>query len=131
MSTKTSITWYLARNYRGEFNGGETYDKSNKLVPYWVDDVRDARFHDTISPIKSCVTKQVKRFPDEPIPEILEWTIDISTAKVIDVAGETNKRIKRAAHAKAAQDERNRLRNLEYLEEEEKRLQARRKELMR
>jgi hypothetical protein len=125
--SKTSITWYIARNHEGEFSCGETYDGDT----YWVDDLKDARFHETIGPVKAAVTKWVKRHPDTPIPEILEWTIDIATAKVIDVAGETSKRIKRAALAKAAKDEVYRKQQLVWLEEQEARIRAQREELAR
>ena len=102
MNPKTSITWFIARNHKGEFSAGQTWEGDT----YWTENLVDARFHETIGPVKAAVTKWVKRHPDVPIPEILEWTIDIATAKVIDVASETGKRIARAAKVKEAQKRR-------------------------
>lgn len=125
MNVKNTITWYLARNYRGEFNSGQNCDGA----PCWTDDLRYARFHDNIGPVKAHVTKHVKRHPNESIPEILEWTIDIATAKVIDVSGETNKRIERAAREKARRTEIERLEELEHIEEQRQALAERERKL--
>lgn len=93
MSTST-VTWYLARNPLGQFSRGES----------WVDDIADARLYRNVGPAKSATTKWVKQNPGQPIPEILEWKLDVATATVLDVAGETQKRIMRAAKAKEARE---------------------------
>lgn len=125
MSIKNHITWYLARRHDGEFNSGQDCYGN----PSWTDDLRYARFHDNIGPVKAHVTKHVKRHPKEPIPTILEWTINIATAKVIDVASETSKRIRRAEQAKAASERREKLDRLKWIEEQEQRLRKEREGL--
>lgn len=125
MSIKTSITWYIARNHKGEFSCGEIDNGDT----YWVDNLVEARFHEKIGPVKAAVTKWVKRHPELPIPEILEWTIDVATAKVIDVAGETNKRIERAAKVKEANQRRSDRNWLDHLEREKFRIEHERKAL--
>mgnify|MGYP001612549448 CR=1 FL=1 len=125
MNIKTSITWFIARNHEGEFSAGQTNDGDT----YWTENLVDARFHERIGPVKAAVTKWVKRHPNAPIPEILEWTIDIATAKVIDVAGETGKRLARAAKGKEAQERQERAKALENLDRQEEVIAARRKYL--
>jgi hypothetical protein len=127
MTSKTSITWFIARNHEGEFSCGQTNDGDT----YWTENLVDARFHETIGPVKAAVTKWVKRHPDVPIPEILEWTIDIATAKVIDVAGETQKRIDRARKKKEADERRDVKEALEQLMRDEVRIAEKRMELLR
>jgi len=116
-----TITWYVARRDDGYFSAGEG----------WTHELRRARFHVTVGPVKSAVTKYVKANPGKPIPEILEWKLDIASATVLDVAAETNTRIKRAALTKLAREEQERQRKLRYLDEEERRIAARREELSR
>lgn len=125
MKPKTSITWYVARNHIGRFSCGQNQHGDT----HWTDDLVDARFHETIGPVKAAVTKWVKRHPKLPIPEILEWTIDIETAKVVDVAGETQKRIERARKVKEADERREKMKMLEDLDRQEKVIAERRRYL--
>jgi len=122
MNPKTSITWYIARNHEGEFSAGQTNDGDT----YWTENLVDARFHETIGPVKAAVTKWAKRHPELPIPEILEWTIDIGTAKMIDVAGETSKRIKWALKRKEENERREKIKMLEDLDRQERAIEERR-----
>lgn len=115
----TTVTWYLARNPLGQFSHGES----------WVNGIAAARLYRKVGPAKSAVTKWVKKNPGQPIPEILEWKLDIATATVLDVAGETQKRIGRAARAKVAREDADRKQRLQDLDAQEKRIAAERARL--
>ncbi len=107
----TQVTWYLARRLdNGSFSCGES----------WMDDIADARLYRRIGPAKSAVTKWVKDNPGKPIPQILEWKLDIASATLVDVAGETQKRISRAAKQKITREEADRLDRLDYLARRER-----------
>ncbi len=116
-----SITWYVARNHLGEFNRGEA----------WVDDLSRARLHQKPGPVKVCITKYVKHNPSAPVPELLEWRVDLASAKVMDVTDETHKRIVKAKDRKLAHEQRAIQWKLERLREDEKRLAERRARLMK
>lgn len=88
----TTITFYLARTHDGYFACGSK----------WVNHLDDARLYRTIGPVKSAVTKWVKNSPTMPVPEILEWKLDIATATVIDQVDRTQKAIQRAEKVRLA-----------------------------
>ncbi len=119
MSVVNTVTWYVARACDGQFSHGES----------WVHDIANARLYRSIGPAKSAVTKRAKQHPGEPVAEILEWKLDIATATLVDVAGETSKRIAKAARAKELRAEAERKERLNYLTEQEKRIVAERERL--
>ena len=119
MDPKTQITWYVARTHDGLFNQGSG----------WTQTLANARFHKKVGPVKSAVSKYAKKNPDQPVPQILEWRVDIATATVLDVAEQTTKRIQRRAIAKIKRERQNAERSLGYLEQERARLNAREQEL--
>lgn len=119
MTPTTTVTWYVARNHLGQFNSGTC----------WRTDIADARLHRKPAACERAATMWVKNHPGTPVPEILEWRLDIATANVISVAGETEKRLARAAKAAIRAKEEARLRDLEYVGIEEKRLADKRARL--
>jgi hypothetical protein len=112
VSTTTQVTWYVARRADGQFCRGES----------WVPDIARARLYRTVGPAKSAVTKWAKANPDQPVPEVLEWRLDIATATVLNVTIETKKRMQRAARMKLDQQARDVKWRLASLDEQEKRI---------
>ena len=108
----TQVTWYVARNHLGEFSRGED----------WVPDIADARLYRSIGPAKSAGTKWAKKHPAMPVPEVLEWRLDIATATVLDVSEQTEKRIRRAAANKRDRERWQTIDRLRELEAQEKRI---------
>lgn len=112
MSVINSVTWYLARDHKGRFYNG-MYDGGEVC---WEDDISFARLFKDTRALKAAITKHVKRHPNEPCPHILEWTLDVATAKVIDVAAQATKAVARIEKVKAAQKKRDQVERLAYLE---------------
>ncbi len=125
MSVTNTVTWYVARNHLGEFSCGE--DGTGDTC--WVRSLGIARFHEAIGPVKAAVTKSFKRHPSQPCPEILEWKLDIGSARVVSVAGETEKRVAKAKRVKELRDASDRRQWLVYLGEQEKRIADERRKL--
>lgn len=90
MSTPTTqVTWYVARNHLGEFSCGRD----------WVDDLAYARLYWRVGQAKAAATYHAKENPADPVPEVLEWKLDIASATVLNVAIETKRRIARRVRA--------------------------------
>ncbi len=114
MSVINTVTWYLARDCKGRFYNG-MYDSGEVC---WDDDISFARLFKDTRALKGAITKHVKRHPDEQCPCILEWTLDIATAKVIDVAAQATKAAARIDKVKAAQKRRDQKERLAYLDQQ-------------
>lgn len=85
---------YVVRNKQGKFFravGQNSYRKN------WVDTLEEAKFYAKLGQAKSRVTYFFKSDPSYGCPEILEFEIQVGAAKVLNVEGETNKKIKKAS----------------------------------
>lgn len=90
-----TVTFYVARNPRGQFSCGST----------WVGSIANARLYRTIGPAKSAATKWTKANPGEPGVEVLEWRLDIATATVLDMGAHTKRSLARIERQKREREE--------------------------
>jgi hypothetical protein len=119
MTPTTTVTLYIARNHLGEYSAGYN----------WYPDLKRGRFYIKRGPVSASVTRWVQRNPRDPVPEILTWVIDPVQAKVFGTPEDAKKRVGKIRARKAKCAEETRLRDLEYVGEEEKRLAEKRARL--
>jgi len=110
---------YIVRNEAGLYRAGSCL----------VNDLEDARFHKKIGPAKSQVTSFSKFNPSVKCPEILEFTIDINQAKVLNMETETIKKIKKIEGRKLIRELEYKERQRKYLEEDKARIEGKLKNL--
>ncbi len=117
---------YVVRNREGKYFRSIGYSGSGDN---WVDTLDKAKFYPKIGQAKSRVTYFTKNWSDYGTPDILEFTLDITQAKVIDMKEVTKKSIARIARRELDREHRHRQYEIEALQREQDRLDARRKEL--
>lgn len=84
---------YAVRNKQGKFFralGMRGYGES------WVETLEEAKFYAKIGQAKGRVTYFYKSDPSYGCPDILEFDLDPTQAKILDMQAETDKKIKRA-----------------------------------
>lgn len=119
---------YVVRSKDGEFFRAKGFGRSGEN---WVESLDKARLYTKIGPAKGTVTYFAKNYPEYGTCDILEFTLDVSQAKVMDMSQTTAKSIKKIKDRELAQEQRRVKYELERLEADEKRIAARRKELKR
>ncbi len=117
---------YVVRNRDGQFFRAKGFGGSGDS---WVDDLGKARFYAKIAPAKSQVTFFAKHHPKYGTPAILEFTLDVAAAKVIDMEATTQKAIKSIQQRQLEKERAANNRQLKGLLEEQKQIQSRIKSL--
>ena len=121
-----AMNLYVVRNRQGKYFRSIGYGGTGEN---WVDTLDKAKFYPRIGQAKARVTYFTKNWPDYGTPDILEFTLDVAQAKVLDMAETTKKSIARIAKRELDQEHRNRQYEIECLQRDQGRLDARRKEL--
>lgn len=73
---KFELKVQAVRNHKGQWL---------KNRDYWVDDVNRAKWHSKPGPAKGNITYHAKRYPNEPVPELI-----VITATDYEVVDQTN-----------------------------------------
>lgn len=84
---------YVVRNKQGKFFRSV---KHAWCGGSWVDGLDEAKFYAKIGQAKGRVTYLHKDDPSYGCSDILEFDLDPAQAKILDMQGETDKKIKRA-----------------------------------
>ena len=109
------MTIYLVRNQSGQFFRAKGYGGSGDS---WVDDMKKARLYTKIGPAKSTVTFFSKKYPKFEVPSILVFELDVTQAKVIDMAEETAKKTAAKARREIKEEQEANLREMERLKQQ-------------
>ncbi len=117
---------YVVRSQDGRFfrakglgGGGQT----------WVDSLDRAKFYPKVGQAKARVTFFAKAYPEFGVPDILEFTLDVSQAKVLDMTEQTKKSLNKIERRKLGCDEWNDQNELKRLRADQDRINRRIKEL--
>ena len=105
---------YVVRNKEGKFfrpKGFGGYGSN------WKDKLEQAKFYPKLGQAKGRVTYFAKTFPTYGVCDILEFTLDVGQATVINMEAETNKTIQKALELEKVWEQRK-------MEQEIKRKQA-------
>lgn len=89
---------YVVRNKDGKFFRPVGFGRSGE---HWQPGLSRAKFYSKIGPAKSQVTFSSKHYPEFGVPDILEFTLDPSKARVIDMTETTVMSLKKQASQKA------------------------------
>lgn len=110
---------YVVRNREGKFFRAMGFGGSGTN---WVDSLEKAKFYPKMGQAKSRVTYFTKEWPDYGTPDILEFTLDVTQAKVIDMAETTKKSIARIERRKLQREANYRRYQIETLQNEQARI---------
>jgi hypothetical protein len=88
---------YVVKNKAGKFFRAKGYNGGGES---WVDSLDKAKFYTKIGQAKSRVTYFYRSDPSYGCPDILEFEIDESNAKIIDMLAETEKKNKKEKERK-------------------------------
>lgn len=105
---------YVVRNRDGKYFRAIGYGGSGGN---WMDTLEKAKFYAKIGPAKSRVSFFAKNYPKFGVCDILEFSLDVGQAKIIDMKDNTEKVL---AKARVAEE----IRKLRYANYELQRLQA-------
>ncbi len=117
---------YVVRSQDGKFFRAIGYGGHGEN---WVDSIEKAKFYPKIGGAKGRVTYFTKNYPEYGTPDILEFTLEVAQAKVLNMVEYATKRI---TSIKKAELERERQRNeyeLKCLQSEQERIKGRIKKL--
>ena len=110
---------YVVRNREGKFFRAIGYGGSGAN---WVDSLEKAKFYPKIGQAKSRVTYFTQEWPDYGTPDILEFTLDVTQAKVIDMTETTKKSIARIERRNLQREANYRQYEIETLRSEQARI---------
>ena len=117
---------YVVRNSEGKYFRAIGYGGYGSN---WVDELSRAKFYTKIGQAKSRVTYFFGDDPSFGCPEILEFELDITRAKVLDMREDTEKKIKKKKEKKLKQQEEWNKREREYLEKQQREIEDKLKKL--
>ncbi len=117
---------YVVRNKQGQFFRAIGYSGSGDN---WVDTLDRAKFYAKIGQAKSRVTYFTKSQPKYGCPDILEFTLDVAAARVIDMTETTQKSIRRIAKTELKRQQQHNEWKLSRLKEDYEAIQRKIKEL--
>lgn len=117
---------YVVRNRDGQFFRAKGFGGGGES---WVKELEKAKFYAKLGQAKSRVTFFTKEYPKYGCPDILEFTLDVSTAKVMDMAATTQKAITKIAKRALDQEKRQNEREVELLRIQREQIEQRIKKL--
>lgn len=113
---------YVVRNKEGKFFKNKGYGGYGSN---WKDNLDQAKFYLKIGQAKARVTYFAKTFPTYGVCDILEFTLDVNQAVVMDMADRTEKVLAKARLAAAEAELRRRQYEIQRLQAEKDALDAR------
>lgn len=111
---------YVVRNKEGKYFRNIGYGGHGKS---WRDKLEDAKFYTKIGQAKSRVTFFFREYPQFGCPEILEWDLEVNTAKVLNMEEITTKSIEKIKKKKLEEKIASQQREKKYKEDQIKKLQ--------
>lgn len=117
---------YVVRNREGQFFRAKGFGGGGQS---WVKELEKAKFYAKLGQAKSRVTFFTKEYPNYGCPDILEFTLDVSAAKVMDMTETTQKSIAKIAKRALEQEKRQNEYKLKCLQEQQEQIKQRIKKL--
>jgi len=117
---------YVVRNCEGKFFRAVGYSGTGAN---WVDSLERAKFYPKLGQAKSRVTYFTKNWPAFGTPDILEFSLDVAQAKVINMEEETKKSITRIEQRKLRQEQKIKEWKIESLQREQEQIKEKLKRL--
>ncbi len=113
---------YVVRNKQGQFFRAKGYGGSGQS---WVDTLEKSRLYTKIGPAKATITYFARTGPEFGVPDLLEFAIDVTQGRVIDMSATATKSVSRIKRQKIEREARQKTREIERLQEERARITAR------
>lgn len=110
---------YVVRNQEGRYFRAVGYGHSGDT---WVDDLAKAKFYAKIGQAKSRITYFAREWSDYGTPVILEFTLDVAAARVMDMTEYAKGTVNRIARRKLEDERQYARQKLESLQREETRI---------
>lgn len=117
---------YVVRSQDGKFFRAVGYGGGGSN---WVDTLDRAKFYPKIGPAKSRVTFFAREYPQYGVCDVLEFTLDASQAKMMDMKETTVKAKVRIERKKLQREQNHREHEIKSLERDRDRMANRLKEL--
>lgn len=110
---------YVVRNKEGKFFKNKGYGGYGSN---WKDNLDQAKFYPKVGQAKSRVTYFAKHFPEYGVCDILEFSLDVAQAKVLDMGKVTRDSLEKSRRAAEEAEQRRRQDEIDRLEEQRARI---------